>query len=109
MIVAKQEVKAQVFVENRELKQTTELKYLERVLASTGRIQAEIENRCCKAHQIVGPLTPIQRNKPVTLVTKRSLYNTILLPTLCYQCQARTLIATEKRKIVTTKMKNNQR
>jgi hypothetical protein len=48
MIVAKQEVKARVFVENRELKQTTGFKYLGSVSASNGRIQAEIVNMCCK-------------------------------------------------------------
>jgi hypothetical protein len=59
MIVAKQEVKARVFVENRELKQTTEFKYLGSVIASNGKIQAEIENKCCKANQILGLLIPI--------------------------------------------------
>jgi hypothetical protein len=38
MILAKQEVKARVFVENRELKQTTELKYLGSAIASNGKI-----------------------------------------------------------------------
>jgi hypothetical protein len=33
------------------------------------------------------------------------MYNTIFLPTLCYQCQTWSLTATEKRKIVTTEMK----
>jgi hypothetical protein len=46
MIVAKQEVKARVSIENRELKQTIEFKYLGSGIASSGKIQAEIENRC---------------------------------------------------------------
>jgi hypothetical protein len=72
MIVAKQDVKARVFVENRELKQTTEFKYLGSVIASNGKIQSEIENRCCKSNQILGQLTPILQNKHVTLDTKRN-------------------------------------
>jgi hypothetical protein len=59
MIVAKQEVKVQVFVENTELKLTAEFKYLGSVIASNGKIQAEIKNRCCKENQILGQLTPI--------------------------------------------------
>jgi hypothetical protein len=42
MIVAKQEVKARVFIANRELKQTTEFNYLGSVIASNGKIQAYI-------------------------------------------------------------------
>jgi hypothetical protein len=49
-------------------------------------------------------LPTILRNKHVTLDTKRALYETIFLPTLCYQRQACTLTAAVKRKIVTTEM-----
>jgi hypothetical protein len=84
---------------------TTEFKYLGSIIASNGKIQAEIENRCCKANQILGQLTPILRNKHGTLDTKRALYNTIFHPSLCYQCQTWTLTVTVKRKIVTIEMK----
>jgi hypothetical protein len=90
---------------NIELKQTTEFKYLGSVIASNGKIQAEIENRCCKESQILGQLTPILQNKHVILDTKRALYNTIFFPMLCYHCQTWSLTATEKRKTVTTEMK----
>jgi hypothetical protein len=52
-IIAKQEVKEKVFAENRELKQTTEFTYLGSVISSNGKIQAEIENKCCKANKIL--------------------------------------------------------
>jgi hypothetical protein len=48
IIVTKQEVKAQVFVENRERKQTTEFKYSGSVIASNGKIQTEIDTGSVK-------------------------------------------------------------
>src|ERR1700729_2668637 len=66
--------------------------------------KSEIEHRCSKARQILGQLTPILKHKHVNIDTKRTLYNTIFIPTLCYQCQTWTLTAKEKRKI-TTEMK----
>jgi hypothetical protein len=53
---------------------------------------------------ILGQPTPILKNKHVNLDTKRTLYNTIFIPSLCYQCQTWTLTAQEKRKITTTEM-----
>jgi hypothetical protein len=75
MIKAKQELKARVFVQNRELNQTTYFKYLGSVIASNSKIQAEMLNSCSKATQFLGQLTPILRNKHITLDTQRALYN----------------------------------
>jgi hypothetical protein len=57
------------------------------------------------SYTFLGQLTPIPKNKHVNLDTKRTLYNTIFIPSLCYQCQTWTLTAQEKRKITTTQVR----
>ena len=50
-------------------------------------------------------MAPILRNKHVSIATKRAIYNTIFLPTLCYQCQTWTMTAKVEKQITTTEMR----
>ena len=49
-------------------------------------------------------MTPIFRNKNVDVTTKITLFQTIIMPTLCYQRQTWTTTAQDKRKLVTAEM-----
>ena len=82
-----------------------EFKYLGSIISWNGKIESDIEHRCSKASQILGQLTTILKHKHVSIDTKRTLYNIVFIPTLCYQCQTWTLTAKEKRKITTTEMR----
>jgi hypothetical protein len=90
------------------LKNVSEFKYLGSIISWNGKIESEIEHRCSKASQILGKLTPVLKHKYVNIKTKRTLYNIIFIPTLCYQCQTWTLTVKEKRKI-TTEMRGLRR
>ena len=67
-------------------------------------IHSEIQNRCNKTYQTLGQMTHIFKNKNVKIDTKVALYKTIIIPSLCYQCQTWTMTAQDKREIVTAKM-----
>jgi Pyruvate/2-oxoacid:ferredoxin oxidoreductase gamma subunit len=90
---------------NEKLKNMSEFNYLRSVILSNGKMSTEIDNRCNKASKILGNLTPILKNKHVNLDTKRTLYNIIFIPSLCYHCQTWTLTAQENRKIIATEMR----
>ena len=66
----------------------------------------EIESRCYEANQLIGQMAPILKNKHVSIATKRAIYNTIFLPTLCYQCQTWTMTAKVKRRILNVSRKD---
>jgi hypothetical protein len=66
---------------------------------------AEIDIRCSKVFQIIGQISKLISSKDIFLEVKRTIYNTIFIPTLCYQCQTWTLNARTIRKITTTEMR----
>ena len=69
------------------LKQVAEFKYLGSIITQDNQQTAEIDSRCNKACQIIGQLTPLFINKDIKIDTKRALFNRIFVTTLCYQCQ----------------------
>ena len=105
MTFARQETTANIFIGEHQLKQVKDFTYLGSIFSDNGRISNEIQQRCNKANQIIGQMSPILKCKHVTIATKRALFNTIFLPTLCYQCQTWTMTSDDKRKIVTTEMR----
>jgi hypothetical protein len=105
MVVGKETKVSNIQMGNEILKKVSEFKYLGNIISWNGKIESAMEHRCSKASQILGQLSPILKHKHVNIDTKRTLYNTISIPTLCYQCQTWTLTAKEKRKITTTEMR----
>ena len=104
MKIGRTERNTNIYIGNNRLKQVTEFTYLGSNITTDGRSSIEIHNRCSKAYQALGQMTPIFRNKNVDLNTKITLFKTIIMPTLCYQCQTWTTTAQDKRKLVTAEM-----
>ena len=105
MAFAREERTINIYIENHQLKQVKDFTYLGSIFSENGRMSNEIQQRCNKANQVIGQMSPILKCKHVNMSTKRALFNTIFLPTLCYQCQTWTMTADDRRKIVTTEMK----
>ena len=105
MTIARTEKTTSIFIEKHQLKQVKDFTYLGSIFSDNGRINNEIQQRCNKANQVIGQMSPILKCKYVCMDTKRALYNTIFLPTLCYQCQTWTMTSDDRRKITTTEMK----
>jgi len=105
MTIAREERNTNIFIDNHQLNQVKDFTYLGSTISADGRISNEIQQRCNKANQIIGQMSPILKCKQVTMSTQKALYNTIFLPTLCYRCQTWTLTSNEKRKLITTDMK----
>ena len=105
MTFAREENTTNISIDNHLLNQVKDFTYLGSIFSANGRITNEIQHRCNKANQMIGQMAPILRCKHVTMNTKRAMFNTIFLPTLCYQCQTWTLTTNDRRKLVTTEMK----
>jgi hypothetical protein len=54
---------------------------------------AETDIRCRKASQIIEQISTMICSNDMSSKVKREIYNTIFIPTLCYQCQTWTLDA----------------
>jgi hypothetical protein len=74
------------------------------LLTYNNKQAAENDIRCSKASQIIGQISTLISSKEISLEVKRTIYNTIFTPTLCYRCQTWTLDTRTIRKITTTEM-----
>jgi hypothetical protein len=104
MTIARKGKNTSIFIDGQKLKQVEQFTYLGSIISSKGKCTKEIQHRCNITYQILGQMSPILRNKNVNMNTKTALYKTIIIPSLCYQCQTWTLTASDKRKIITTEM-----
>lgn len=105
MTFARKERTTNIYIENTKLQQVKDFTYLGSIFSENCKINNEIQHRCNKANQVIGQMSPILKCKHVTLTTKRALFNTIFLPTPCYQCQTWTMTSQDRMKITTTEMK----
>ena len=71
-------------IENTVLHQTSEFVYFSSTITDDGKLDREIDKRCCKANQVLGQLAPILQHTRMPCNTKRALIQSIFIPTLCY-------------------------
>ena len=67
MKIGRTERNTNIYIGNNRLKQVTEFTYLGSNITTDGKSSIEIRNRCSKAYQALGQMTPIFRNKNVDL------------------------------------------
>ncbi|BFZ10788.1 hypothetical protein BsWGS_13827 [Bradybaena similaris] len=105
MTVGRSETANNLTVNNKEIKQVSEFKYLGTTFTSDGRIDKEIDIRCNKANQVLGQISPILQHAAVPLSTKKLIIQSIFIPTFSYQCQTWMFTSIHKRKITTAEMR----
>ena len=71
-------------VNNTNLKQVKELKYLGSIITEHGRMNREIENRIQKANNASYQLAPLLKHSDIPMETKSKIINSFV-PTLTYQ------------------------
>ncbi len=64
------------------MEEVSEVKYLGTALCKHGGMEGEKRERVMKGRSVVGSLTGIMKGRNVSMGVKRSLRNSILLPTL---------------------------
>ena len=72
---------------NTNLKQVKEFIYLGSRFTEDGRMNREIENRIQKANNVSYQLAPPLKYPDIAMETKSKIINSIVVPTLTYQCQ----------------------
>jgi hypothetical protein len=87
------------------LKQVKEFKYLGSIFTEDGRIDREIEARTQKANAVSYQLTPLLKHPHISKKAKQQMFNSIFLPTLCYQSQTWTLTKAHEQKLTTCEMR----
>ena len=105
MKISKTPSPLEITIDNNELKQVQEFKYLGSIFTQDGRMDREIETRTQKANAVTYQLSPLLTHPQIAMETKQQLINSIFIPTLCYQAQTWTLNTSQQRKINTCEMR----
>jgi len=105
MVVSRSPKIADISINDTTLHQTREFKYLGSIFTEDGSMNREIETRCQKANNVTYQMGPLLTHSSIPMEVKRTLINSIFIPTLCYQAQTWTLNKKTERKIITTEMK----
>ena len=92
-------------INDTNLKQVKEFKYLGSIFTEDGGMNREIENRIQKASNVSYQLVPLLKHSDIPMEAKSKIINSIFLPTLTYQCQTRTMTKPLERKITTCEMR----
>ncbi len=73
-----------IMLGSEEMEEVSEFKYLGTVLCKHGEMEGEIRARMVKGRSVVGLLSGVMKGRNVSMDVKRSLRNSIVLPTLTY-------------------------
>ena len=92
-------------INNTNLKQVKEFKYLGSIFTEDGRMNRDTENRIQKAHNVSYQLAPLLKHSDIPMETKSKIINSIFVPTLTYQCQTWTITKPLERKITTCELR----
>ena len=92
-------------INNTNLKQVKEFKYLGSLFTKDGRMNREIENRIQKANKVSYQLAPLLKHPSIPIETESKIINSIFVPTLTYQCQTWTMTKPLERKITICKIR----
>ena len=81
-----------ISIEGTQLQTVNEFKYLGSVISNDGNLDKEINSRICKASQSLGRLrVRVLNEHNIRLPTKLKVYNSVVLTSLLYGCEAWTL------------------
>ena len=71
-------------INDTNLKQVKDFKYLGSIFTEDGRMNRDIENRIQKANNVSYQLAPLLKHSDIPMETKSKIINSIFLPTLTY-------------------------
>ena len=74
-------------INDTNLKQVKQFKYLCSIFTEDGRMKRDIENRIQKANNVSYQLVPLLKHSDIAMETESNTINFIFVPTLTYQCQ----------------------
>ena len=94
-----------VRINNEELEEVTQFKYLGATITTDGRSDVEIRRRLVIANQKLTQLRPLWKSTALSLRTKLRLLNAIVQSTALYACQSWTISAGLQSKICAFEMK----
>lgn len=105
MTIGKEE-NISIKIENTQLEQITEYKYLGTIFTQDGKMNREFDERITKTTQLYYQINKtIINKKEISKKTKLNIYKTIYRPTLTFGCESWTLTAREKNKMAAMEMK----
>ena len=91
-------------INDTNLKQVKEFKYLGCIFTEDGRMNREIENKIQKANNVSYQLAPLLKHSDIPMETKGKIINSIFLLTLTYQCPTWTMTKPLERKTTNCEM-----
>ncbi len=64
------------------MEKANEFKYLGTILCKHGSMEGEIRKRTVKGRQVMGALERVTKGRNVSMVVKKGIQNSVILPTL---------------------------
>ncbi len=78
------EKKCKIILNDKEMEEVIEFKYLGSVMCKNGGMEGETRERPLQGRRVVGSLGRILKGRSVTVGVKRDLRNTVIVPTLTF-------------------------
>ena len=86
------------------LENVSEFKYLGSVLNKDGSLGSEVEERVKQGRKVSGALKSVTRNRNVNVKVKKTLHDSVLMPTMLYGCETWTLLEGQKSRLRAVEM-----
>ncbi len=88
----------------KKMEEVNEFKYLTIILCKHGSMEGEIWERTVKGSQVMGVLERVMRGRNVSMVVKKGIRNSVILPTLSYASETWSWNAAQQSRICAVEM-----
>ena len=86
-----EDTECRVSLEGEEMENVRVFKYLGSVMSKDGSLEEEVRERVQQGRKVAGSLKAVIKNREVSMDVKRSLHDSIVIPTLTYGSEAWTM------------------
>ena len=105
MVNSKTDIRAQIFMNGKQLEEVDAFKYLGATLTKDSRSTTEIKIRLAMATSAMAKLSKIWKSNDISFPTKMKLYKSLVLSILLYGCESWTLMAETTKRVQTFETK----
>ena len=105
MVVSRQGEECKVYVDEKEIEQVQNMKYLGTILSADGTCEEEIEHRVGAAARVIGAMKKeVLERRELKKATKMRVYNVMVIPTMLYGSETWTVMKRHESRLGATEM-----
>jgi len=100
MVFERDEVtNCEVWLNNQVMENVSSFKYLGSMMSKEGSIEDDVHERVQQGKKVAGTLNAVIRNRAVSMEVKKSLHDSVVIPTLTYRSGALALLGRHKSRL----------